>query len=129
MLWKFSVNHRLNIQDFFWKKNWPSFDFVEMKNFTLFLVLLIINFSWIASKPMQPGMTGRYCAAGTYNINTGQLSNYDDDHYCGIHLIGKFPSFFRFKAVFDIETIIRKLFWKAFHTEALKSLKLGTSEY
>jgi len=31
------------------------------------------------------GLTGRYCASGSYDINTGHLSNYQDDHYCGIH--------------------------------------------
>uniref|UniRef100_A0AC34QUA1 C-type lectin domain-containing protein n=1 Tax=Panagrolaimus sp. JU765 TaxID=591449 RepID=A0AC34QUA1_9BILA len=60
-----------------------------MGKFVLLLVLLI-NLSWTVSKQMKPGLSGRYCAQGSYNINTGVADHYNYDHYCGVHI--NFPS-------------------------------------
>lgn len=54
----------------------------------LFALCIILPISY--SKVIKPGATGRYCAAGTYYINSGQLSGYDGDYWCGLHEIGMF---------------------------------------
>uniref|UniRef100_A0AC35G8Y7 C-type lectin domain-containing protein n=1 Tax=Panagrolaimus sp. PS1159 TaxID=55785 RepID=A0AC35G8Y7_9BILA len=50
-----------------------------------FVFCIILPLSY--SRVIKPGVTGRYCAKGDYNINSGQLSNYNDDYWCGLHEI------------------------------------------
>jgi|UniRef100_A0AC35EY51 hypothetical protein len=52
---------------------------------SLFILFIILPFSY--SSVIKPGLTGRYCAKGTFDINTGQLFDYDYDHWCGLHEI------------------------------------------
>uniref|UniRef100_A0AC34GPI4 C-type lectin domain-containing protein n=1 Tax=Panagrolaimus sp. ES5 TaxID=591445 RepID=A0AC34GPI4_9BILA len=56
-------------------------------SFVAILFVLFISLPLSYSRVIKPGFTGRYCASGSYNINSGQLSNYDDDHWCGLHEI------------------------------------------
>jgi hypothetical protein len=50
-----------------------------------FFMCIILNVSY--SKVIKPGVLGRYCASGTYYINSGVLSGYDGDYWCGAHEI------------------------------------------
>jgi hypothetical protein len=58
-----------------------------MKGIIFISFLLLISLPIFHQTAIRPGATGRYCASGSYDINTGQLSDYDDSHYCGVHLI------------------------------------------
>lgn len=55
----------------------------------IFALGLIVASTAAPQKPNSKGVTGRYCAKGAFNVNTGAVSGYDDDHYCGVHLIGE----------------------------------------
>jgi hypothetical protein len=53
----------------------------------LYVILFAVLFKTTEETPIKPGASGRYCGWGRYNVVTGGLSDYEYDHYCGVHLI------------------------------------------
>jgi hypothetical protein len=50
-------------------------------------LVLLLCLPSLYSKVIKPGLTGRYCAKGEYDINSGHLYDYNADHWCGLHEI------------------------------------------
>uniref|UniRef100_A0A914Z3N8 Uncharacterized protein n=1 Tax=Panagrolaimus superbus TaxID=310955 RepID=A0A914Z3N8_9BILA len=57
-----------------------------MKLAVLFLLIFVVS-TVSEPTPLGLGTFGRSCTRGTYNINTGQLTHYEDGKYCGVHMI------------------------------------------